>query len=283
MAGLMKRSCAIKSPEGRKSLSQNILKACLAAALLFLCGSASANKHNCPLALVLAVDVSGSIDAYEYGIQMRGLADAFRSEDIVHAIELFGMSGIYVTAIHWSGDTQQFQIMPWTRLSSRAGVYAFAAELERRPRTFDHFATAIGEALGFANSLFLKLPALCHRRVIDVSGDGKSNEGWSPHLIRDAVVGGGVTINGLAILASDPKLKSYYQRRIIGGDRSFVMSADLFEDYPKSIRRKLLREIMPGPVATNEGRFEKTKQPVMAEDFDNNQSLSAAPSRALYQ
>lgn len=263
-------------------MSQNILKICIAAALLFLCESASANKHNCPLALVLAVDVSGSIDSYEYGIQMSGLADAFRSEDIVHAIELFGNSGIYVTAIHWSGDNQQFQIMPWSRLSSRAGLYAFAAELERRPRTFDHFATAIGEALGFANSLFLKLPVACHRHVIDVSGDGKSNEGWSPNLIRDAVVGGGVTINGLAILANDPKLKSYYQRRIIGGDRSFVMSADLFEDYPKSIRRKLLREIMPGPVATNEGRFEKTKQPAMAEEFESNQSLSASPSRAHY-
>lgn len=243
----------------KKPLSPNFLKVLVAAAFLLICRTADADRNGCALALILAVDVSGSIDPDEYDLQMSGLADAFRSEDIVHAIEMSGSGGLYVTVLHWSGNGQQFQIVPWTRLTSRASVLAFATEIDRRPRAYHHYATAIGEALGFANSLFLQVPALCRRRVIDVSGDGRSNEGWSPNLIRDAVVSGGVTINGLAILANDPELKSYYKQKIIGGNGAFVMSADRFEDYPNAIRRKLLREILPGPIAINENRHKRVK------------------------
>jgi len=229
----------------------------IAAFLVLFCQAATAENQRCALALVLAVDVSGSIDSDEYDLQMSGLAEAFRSEDIANAIETVG--GIYVTVMHWSGNGQQFQIVPWTRLTNRAGLQVFAAEIESRSRAYDHYATAIGEALGFANRLFQKLPARCRRRVIDISGDGRSNEGWSPHLIRDAVILGGATINGLAILANDPELKSYFKKHVIGGNGSFVMSADRFADYPDAVRRKLLREISSGPVAIND-KYRKSSE-----------------------
>lgn len=210
--------------------------------------NAKASGQPCALALVLAIDVSGSVDQGEYGLQMSGLATALRSDEVANSLASIGDGKVYVSAMHWSGTGQQTEIAPWTLLDSRESVQQFANRIESRSRSFDKFSTAIGEALVFADAQFAKLNARCRRRVIDVSGDGRSNEGWSPNLIRDSVVGRGVTINALAILASDKELLGYFQRYIIGGAGSFVMSADRFADYPKAIKRKLVREILP-PVA----------------------------------
>ena len=207
--------------------------------------TANASGPRCALALVLAIDVSGSVDQGEYGLQMSGLAAALRSEEVANALASVGDGRVYVSAMHWSGTGQQAEIAPWTLLDSRESIRQFANGIETRSRSFDKFSTAIGEALVFADAQFAKLKAPCRRRVIDVSGDGRSNEGWSPNLIRDSVVGRGVTINALAILASDKELLGYFQRYIIGGAGSFVMSADRFADYPEAIKRKLVREILP--------------------------------------
>lgn len=207
---------------------------------------AEAAARHCALALVLAIDVSGSVDGGEYALQIGGLAAALRSDEVVDALALAGP--VYATALHWSGNGQQIQVVPWTLLEGRAGAAAFAAAIELQPRQFDKYSTAIGEALAFANDRFTALPGRCRRHVIDVSGDGRSNEGWSPHLIRDHVVRQGVTINALAIQASDPGLKAYFERQIIGGAGAFVIAADQFEDYPRAIKKKLVREILP-PIA----------------------------------
>ncbi|MGI9525373.1 MAG: DUF1194 domain-containing protein [Hyphomicrobiaceae bacterium] len=206
----------------------------------------SATAPSCTLALALALDVSGSIDSGEYALQIEGLAAALRSQDVADAIQSAGL--VYMTVLHWSGSVQQIQVVPWTRLRSASDIDDFANRILSYPRQFDKFSTAIGEALAFANAQFLELPTPCRRRVIDVSGDGRSNEGWSPNLIRDQVVRQGVTINGLAVLANDDELLAYFRRQVIGGAGSFVISADQFEDYPSAMRRKLLREILP-PIA----------------------------------
>ena len=208
----------------------------------------SAQARPCALALVLAIDVSGSVDAGEYALQIGGLAAALRSDDVRSALMAAGDGGVYVTVLHWSGNGQQAQVAPWTLLDTATRIEQFAAGIEQKPRQFDKFSTAIGEALVYAYDRFRSLPRPCRRRVIDVSGDGRSNEGWSPNLIRDDVVRRGVTINALAILASDPELLGYFRSKIIGGAGAFVMSADRFEDYPEAIRRKLVREILP-PIA----------------------------------
>ncbi|MGI9407148.1 MAG: DUF1194 domain-containing protein [Hyphomicrobiaceae bacterium] len=218
------------------------------AGLLMIAG-ASVSSHGaertCTLALVLAIDVSGSVDPNEYVLQMSGLAKAFRSEDIAAAINSDGTTGIYVTVVQWSGDTRHRQIVPWRWLTDLDSIRAFALEIERQPRAFLIYSTGIGEALAFSHSRFSGEPAGCRRRVIDVSGDGPSNEGREPAGARDLLVADGITVNGLVILESEPDLKGYYERNVIGGAASFVMSANRFEDYPEAIRRKLIREILP--------------------------------------
>ena len=220
--------------------------------IIALCAAEHAEARPCDLALVLAIDVSGSVDAGEYNLQVEGLASALRSPEVAEALSIVGETAVVVTVMHWSGNNQQAQIVPWTRLTGRASVLRLANEIVRFPRQFDKFSTAIGEALKYAKSRFLDLPSTCRRHVIDVTGDGRSNEGWSPHLIRDQLVAQGITVNALAILASDPKLLQYFQKHVIGGAGSFAMSADRFEDYPEAIKRKLVREILP-PIVQRPG------------------------------
>ncbi len=217
------------------------------AVLIFvlLCWTKRAEAQPCNLALVLAIDVSGSVDAGEYVLQIEGLAMALRSPEVAEALTAVGQGTVLVTVMHWSGNGQQVQVVPWTRILDRTSVLRLASEIVRVPRQFDKYSTAIGEALRYANRRILELPSACRRLVIDVTGDGRSNEGWSPHLIRDQLVAQGITINALAILANDPNLLGYFQKHVIGGAGSFVMSADRFEDYPEAIKRKLIREILP--------------------------------------
>lgn len=206
---------------------------------------AHAQGRNCTLALILAIDVSGSVDRDEYRLQMDGLAEAFRTEDIAAAINSDGATGIYTTVVQWSGATRHRQIVPWRWLTDFDSVKQFANEIAVQPRAFRIYSTGIGEALAFSWSRFSGEPATCRRRVIDVSGDGPSNEGRDPAATRTAMVADGITINGLAILDAEPGLKSYYEANVIGGAASFVMTANSFKDYPDAIRRKLIREILP--------------------------------------
>lgn len=222
-----------------------IMIGCLAGALTFLDARRSTHARDCTLALVLAIDVSGSVDTDEYRLQMDGLADAFRSEDIAAAINADGKKGIYVTVVQWSGATRHEQIVPWRWLTDFDSIKRFADDIATRERSFRIYSTGIGEALAYSWSLFTGAPATCRRRVIDVSGDGPSNEGRDPAAMRTAMVADGITINGLAILDTEPDLKSYYEANVIGGAAAFVMTANRFEDYPDAIRRKLIREILP--------------------------------------
>ncbi len=220
------------------------------AVLLFTSAPGHAQERECTLALVLAVDVSGSVDEHEYHLQMQGLADAFRSEDIIDAVNADGKGGIMATVIQWSGDTRQRQIVPWAWLTDRASLDRFAEAILASTRAYRIYSTGIGEALAFSGTTFLQVTRDCRRKVVDVSGDGPSNEGRAPANIRNALVARGVVVNGLAILESEPTLADYYRAHVIGGAASFVMSANRFEDYPEAIRRKLLREILP-PVVLN--------------------------------
>lgn len=117
-----------------------------------------ASTRACTLALVLAVDVSGSVDREEYALQIGGLADAFRTEDIASAINAGGSTGIFVTLVQWSGATRHTQVVPWRFLTSEASTRAFADEIEQQARAFRIYATGIGEALAYAGSLFAGPP-----------------------------------------------------------------------------------------------------------------------------
>ncbi|MGI9465103.1 MAG: DUF1194 domain-containing protein [Aestuariivirgaceae bacterium] len=200
----------------------------------------------CELELILAVDVSGSINRDEYALQMQGLSDAFRSLDIIHLIQSTSRKGdVYATVVQWSGQPHQSQIVPWSKLDDEQSVLRFADAIKASPRVFLNYSTAIGDALRFSRAMFAIRPGKCRRRVIDVSGDGPNNEGSQIADIRAQLVYENVTINGLVVLGDEPSLGPYYRENVIGGSGSFMITANTFKDYPNAIRRKLLREIAP--------------------------------------
>jgi Ca-activated chloride channel family protein len=188
---------------------------------------------------VLAIDVSGSVDPTEYEIQRRGLAEALLDAEVAQALV---RSEAAVTLVQWTGTGRQDVSVPWRRLMSMDDVQAFATEVAGVARRWRIYSTAIGEVLAFSVALFDAAPA-CKRRVIDVSGDGPSNEGDPPRDIHAKVRSAGVTVNALAIEASESGLTTYFRDHVIVGPGAFVATAASFEDYPARIRQKLLREI----------------------------------------
>lgn len=200
----------------------------------------AASAAPCATALVLAIDVSGSVDPREYRLQMEGLAAALRDATVRQAlIDAAAM----VSVLQWSGATRQRVSVPWTAIASDADIERLVRDVAAAPRAWRNYSTAIGDALATAAALLGEVSGRCARQVIDVSGDGFSNEGRQVEPMRDALVRGGVQINGLAIEIGEEGLTEYYRRSVIGGGGAFVMTARDFEDYPRAIRRKLLREL----------------------------------------
>ncbi|PTX57162.1 Ca-activated chloride channel family protein [Litoreibacter ponti] len=201
--------------------------------------SCTAPAMACELALVLAVDVSGSVDQREYRVQMEGLGAALADSAVTEALVV---AEAKVMLLQWTGASRQRVSIPWTHITDFERADALAERVAKTQRVWRNFSTAIGEAVGFSLTHFDAVPE-CTRRVVDVSGDGYSNEGVPPEEMKAAALRQGVTINGLAIEASEAELTAYYRRNLIVGPGSFAMKADDFEDYPRRIREKLLREI----------------------------------------
>ncbi|NNE51033.1 MAG: DUF1194 domain-containing protein [Sulfitobacter sp.] len=192
----------------------------------------------CDLALVLAVDVSGSVDEREYRIQMEGLALAL-SDGIVEDALVDAQAQI--TVVQWTGASRQRQTIPWTAMTSVEEVRALAVQVDNDLRRWRNFSTAIGEAITLSADLFDAVPE-CRRKVIDVSGDGISNEGKEPQEVLPSLNARGIVVNGLAIETDETDLTAYYFENLIVGEGAFVITANGFEDYPEQIRRKLQRE-----------------------------------------
>jgi Ca-activated chloride channel family protein len=192
----------------------------------------------CDLALVLAVDISGSVDSKEYRIQMDGLAAALRDGIVVEA--LLDQQAM-ITLIQWTGASRQRQTIPWTQMLTDADILRFAERVETDQRIWRNYSTAIGEALIAAEVSLAEVPE-CRRKVIDVSCDGVSNEGVDPRSRHAALSRLSVTVNALAIETDETDLTAWFFENLIRGPGAFVMTADGFEDYPVQIRRKLQRE-----------------------------------------
>jgi hypothetical protein len=201
----------------------------------------------CALALVLAVDISPSVNDQEYHLQMAGFASAFRHPAIVKAVSFWGSGGIAVTVVLWSSVNNQARVIDWTRVHDAASARALANRIEQMPRPLTELGlgTAVGAAMVYAAKQFARSPFRCQRRVIDVSGDGRSNVGPKPSEARDVIVKLGITINGLAIVSDEPDLNVYYRDQVIGGRSAFVITAATHEAFDVAIRQKLLREILP--------------------------------------
>lgn len=204
---------------------------------------ARADQREVDLLLVLAADCSGSVRAEHYRLQQQGYAAAFRDRRVINAIRSGLRGGIAATYFQWSGYYLQTHSIPWTLLRQPAEIERFAAALEAAPRTIFSGGTSPGGAIDFGRKLFGDAPATAPRKVIDVSGDGRSNNGRWPPAARDEAVAQGITINGLPILHLEPDIDEYYEKNVIGGPGAFMISARDYAAFADAVRRKLILEI----------------------------------------
>ena len=215
------------------------------------------------LELVLAVDVSGSIDAGESALQRQGYLTAIRSPEFVAAVRAGSLGKIRLTYVEWAGEAMQQVTVPWRVIDGPEAAQAFANELAGKPAARFRRGTSISSALVFSAGLF---EGGGIRRVIDISGDGPNNAGGMVTVARDAIVAQGIIINGLPMLINPaqilPPLDRYYADCVIGGEGSFSLPVTSVGSLAEAIRMKLLRELLS---ANGSGNANRNVIPVAAE------------------
>jgi hypothetical protein len=210
---------------------------------------AAAADEPADLELVLAVDASSSINRSEFNQQMVGLAEAFRHPRVQQAIDGAGPFGVAVLLLQWADSRHQEVSIDWVLVHSAQDCEALAQLIDQTPRQVVGGGTAIGGALAFSMAELEANRYQGARQVIDVSGDGRANQGEIPSLVRDRAVAAGITVNGLAILNEDPALNVYYTQHVIGGPNAFVLTAPDYEAFRDAMIEKLVKEITGAPVA----------------------------------
>jgi len=193
--------------------------------------------------LVVALDVSASVDAEEFDLQREGLARALASPQVAKAVARGKTGAIAVTVLQWSGFQEQEVKVPWTRVSGAADLARLANQARAMARRYDGGATDIGGAIAFSHRLLAEAPYASERRVLDIAGDGTNNVNHSPHFERDLAVKGGTHINALAVAAPPSPLTGYFRDKVIAGPGAFVETAANYEAFEETMRRKLVREI----------------------------------------
>jgi hypothetical protein len=220
----------------------------LAAVIVMLCAVGTVRAES-PVgtALVLLIDVSGSIDNTEYDLQKDGIAGAFRDPAVVKAIWNQPFGRMMVALVEWS-DTANV-VLPWTVIEDEDTSRRFAAMVDHIERT-SRGSTALGTAIAFAVGLLESCGCEAARRVIDVSGDGVNNSGAiTSSAGRDLAVQRGIVVNGLPITGegSDVGLYEHYDSDVKGGQGAFIVEANGFEDFARAMRQKLVLEIAYAP------------------------------------
>ena len=195
------------------------------------------------LQLVLAVDVSGSVNQSRFELQRDGYVAAFRNARVLETIRSGPHQAIAVTMVQWTGPALQVHVVPWMRVADAGSAEAFAAAVAAAPRQLFGGGTSISGAIDYAVTLFRESRFGGTRRVIDISGDGSNNRGRLVNLARDEAVAAEIGINGLPILALEPDLDGYYERNVIGGPGAFVIAAKDYEAFAGAILKKLITEI----------------------------------------
>ena len=209
-------------------------------------------KDNVPsvdVELVIAVDVSYSMDMDEPAVQREGYAQAIVSKDFLQALKSGPNNKVAVTYFEWSASTDQKIIVPWRVIEGPESADAVAAEIMKTP-VRQGSNTSISGAINFALPLFQENPYRGLRRVIDISGDGPNNNGAPVTGARDAALEKGITINGLPIMVKEPSysmdiydLDLYYEDCVIGGPGSFVVTLKDLDKFKEAIRTKLILEV----------------------------------------
>ena len=216
---------------------------------------ASAQEVAVDLHLVLAVDVSWSMDPEEQRLQRDGYVEAFRDPQVIKAIQSGQAGRIAVTYFEWAGADIQFMVIPWTIIDGPEAARRLADQLAER-RIGRHRMTSISSAMQYARRLLAEAPGQAPRRVVDISGDGPNNGGVAPvTIVRDELLAEGIVINGLPIMLkvgnASPygfgqdiaDLDVYYTRCVIGGPGSFMIPIRERAEFSTATRQKLLLEI----------------------------------------
>jgi hypothetical protein len=199
----------------------------------------------CRLALLLALDVSSSVDQYEDKLQRQGLSAALVAPSVQDAF--LGLAdSVALGVFEWSGRYNQEILLNWTLIDSPDTLKAAAAQISLSRRSHNEFPTALGHALGYASGMFERAPD-CAMQTLDVSGDGVNNDGFGPRQAYREFAYDGVIVNGLVINAADfeaeTQLISFYQNEVLHGQGAFLEIAQGFEDFERAMRRKLEREL----------------------------------------
>lgn len=206
------------------------------------------------LELVLAVDVSRSIDPDEARLQREGYVRALTDDRVIQAIRSGVHGRIALCYVEWAAASLQFTVIGWTLIQDQASAQAFAGKLAEAPMQ-SHSRTSISGAIDYSMQLFGKNGFEGERLVIDISGDGRNNDGRQAHFARNEAVARGITINGLPIINDRPtfgfppdsNLDVYYETDVIGGPGAFMVVARSFEQFGEAILSKLIREIAEQP------------------------------------
>jgi hypothetical protein len=200
-------------------------------------------KNDVAIALVLAVDTSGSVSAGRFELQKQGYAAAFHSRQVLNSIRALATQSIAVTMIQWTGPRLHVVVVDWMQVKDDTSVNALAAAIEAAPRQLFGGGTSISGAIDYARLLLALCPCHPARRVIDISGDGSNNSGRPVTQARDEAVQDGVGINGLPILSIEPSLDRYYYDNVIGGPGAFMIPAENYDTFADAILKKLITEI----------------------------------------
>jgi hypothetical protein len=212
-------------------------------ALLLAAWGTAASAESCRLALVLALDVSSSVDASEDRLQREGLAQALLRPQVVTAFLVGDPVALY--AFEWSGQRSHVPLISgWDMVEDEADLRRISAAIAASPRSRSNLPTAVGAALGHAASRLRDGPD-CRERTVDLSGDGIHNEGFSPALAYREFPFDGVTVNALIVggAANDAELVAWFQAEVLRGPGAFSVFAEGYEDYARAMEIKLLREL----------------------------------------
>ena len=206
------------------------------------------------LLLVLAADISRSVDERKFRLQREGYAAAMIETRVIRAMTGGPTGRIALCFVEWAGENDQTIVVDWTFVAGESDAQAVAKRIREAPRAFMG-RTSISAAINYGMAQFARSPFQADRRIIDVSGDGTNNAGQPVTLARDAALAQGITINGLVILSGVPLptnpmhtnppggLTAYYENNVVGGPGAFVVEAQNFESFGQSIIAKLIKEI----------------------------------------
>jgi hypothetical protein len=225
-----------------------------------LVAPAGAVEAQADVALVLAVDVSGSVNEARFTLQREGIVAALDSAAFAAIVAGGSRGTIEIAVVEWAEE--QAVILPWTVVRGREDLAAVARRLREADRAWVHTKTDPGGGIAGAAALFGGAPLLADRKVIDVSGDGQQNAGEVPTSVaRDIAIAQEIAINGLAITSGEePHVDEWYRANVVGGVGSFVVVADGFEAFAEAFQRKVMLEVagprpttalayLPGPAA----------------------------------